>query len=137
MLHANKFGMACHIGLLSDTPTIGCSKKLYQIFGLENNDEHKRKISEELKKGGDHFELFSNENDTNNRELIGICYRPTDKATNPIYVSLGHKISWETCMWLLRECYEMRGWKTRVPQPIRQADILTREFLRKNGFGLK
>ena len=60
-----------------------------------------------------------------------------DPQINPIYVSLGHKISWETCLQLLKECFEIRGWKKRVPQPIRQADILTREFLRKNGFGLK
>ncbi len=132
VLHANKFGMACHIGLLSDTPTIGCSKKLFQVFGLENSKEHKEKIITQLKKGGDYFELTSN--DENSHELLGYCYRPTNTVTNPIYVSIGHKISWETCLWILKVGYEETGWRTRVPEPIRQADILTREYLRKNGF---
>ena len=130
--------MACHIGLLSDTPTIGCSKKLYQVFGLENNSEHKEKCVKELKKGGDYFELFSNLDDNDNnvqsKELLGLCYRPTDKSSNPIYVSLGHKISWQTCLWLLSVGYKQMEWKTRVPEPIRQADILTREFLRNNNY---
>jgi len=61
ILHTNKFGMACHIGLMSDTPAIGVSKKLYQVFGLENNAAHKERISKELRKAGDFFELHSNE----------------------------------------------------------------------------
>jgi len=135
----NKFGMACHIGLLSDTPTIGCSKKLYQVFGLENSSEHKAKCVRELKKGGDYFELCANEDggsssSSNGGEMLGYCYRPTDKSSNPIYVSLGHKISWQTCLWILSVGYGQMGWKTRVPEPIRQADILTREFLSINNY---
>ena len=125
VLHANKFGMACHIGLLSDTPAIGCSKKLYQVCGLENSPEHKSRIKSELKKAGDYFQLLDNENN----ELLGYCYRSTKDAANPIYVSVGHKMSWETCLWLLEVGFDK--WKFRIPEPIRQADILTREFLRK------
>ena len=128
VLHANKFGMACHIGLISDTPTIGCSKKLYQVCGLENNQEHKDKIKEKLKHAGDYFELRSS---TDTNTLLGYCYKPTENASNPIYVSVGNKISWATCLWILSVGYTRAGWKYRIPEPIRQADFLTREYLRK------
>lgn len=124
VLHGNRFGMACHIGYLSDTPTIGVSKKMYQVFGLENNQEHKERIKNELKIAGDYFELRSVSDDE--KSLLGFCYRSTAKASNPIYVSIGNKISWDTCLWILRLVIK----NSRIPEPIRQADLQTREFLR-------
>jgi deoxyinosine 3'endonuclease (endonuclease V) len=121
----NRFGCACHIGYYSDTPTIGCSKKLFQVFGLENNQEHKNRIRNELKKAGDFFELKTGKLDEK-ESLLGLCYRSTDKSTNPIYVSIGNKISWSTCLWILKLVVQ----KYRIPEPIRQADFLTREYLR-------
>jgi deoxyinosine 3'endonuclease (endonuclease V) len=129
----NKFGMACHIGYFSDTPTIGISKKLYQVFGLENNQQHKDKIKSELKKAGDFFELRANEpqcSQNNDSSLLGYCYRSTESSSNPIYVSIGHKIGWQTCLWILKLVIT----KYRIPEPIRQADQITREFLRNAKF---
>lgn len=126
VLHTHKFGMACHIGFHSDTPTIGVSKKLYQVHGLENNDEHKSRIKNELKKAGDYFELKS-KTDTN-ESLLAMCYRSTNDSTNPIYVSIGNKIGWQTCLWILKLVIS----KYRIPEPIRKADFLTREFLRNH-----
>jgi endonuclease V len=123
VLHINKCGMACHIGLLSDTPAVGVSKKLFQVWGLEKDAEHNRKIQELLKNAGDYFELRSNEPEP---DLLGYCYRSTATSTNPIYVSIGNKISWSTCLWILKLVIN----KCREPEPIRQADILTRESLR-------
>ena len=124
ILHRNKFGMACHIGLLTDTPTIGVSKKLCQVFGLENNTEHKEKVKALLLKRGDHFELFSDEEPSPTR--LGCAYRSTNESTNPVYLSAGHKISLETCLWVM----ELTVTKYRIPEPIRQADLVTREYLR-------
>lgn len=123
LLHGNKFGLACHIGYYSNTPTIGISKKLYQVFGLENNREHKEKIKNELKKSGDYFELRSKVK--GDETLLGYCYRSTDLAPNPIYVSIGNKIGWDTCLWVLK----LTITKYRIPEPIRQADLRTRRFL--------
>lgn len=126
-LHENGFGMACHIGLASDTPTIGVSKKLFQVRGLENSPEHKARIKSELKKAGDFFELRDKiSGGGEDARLLGYCYRATNNAPNPIYVSLGNKISWSTCLWILSKVIS----KFRIPEPIRHADILTREFIR-------
>lgn len=123
LLQKNCFGMACHIGLASDTPTIGVSKKLIHARGLENNAEHKARIKSELLKAGDCFELHDQ---TGSGELIGLCYRAADNAPNPIYVSVGNKMSWDTCRWLLPLVIT----KYRIPEPIRMADFHTREFIR-------
>ena len=125
VLHTNRFGMACHVGLFSDTPTIGCSKKLFQVVGLENNAEHKARIGNELRKAGDYFELRTKEL-SNEENLLGLAYRSTARSSNPIYVSIGNKLSWHTCLWILRLVIR----SCRIPEPIRQADLITREYLR-------
>ena len=128
-LHPLNFGSACHIGLLSDTPTIGISKNLLQVFGLKNNRTHKERIQKELKYAGDYFELRSQDSKNN---LLGYCYRSTNKSKNPIYVSIGHKIGWNSCLWVLKQ---VTG-KYRIPEPIRQADLITRVYLKEKGMNL-
>lgn len=124
-LHMNKFGAACHIGVLTETPTIGVSKKLHEIFGHKNGPEHNKLIKEMLIKRGDHFAMLSNDEPA---EIIAYCYKSTDTSTRPIYVSVGNMISWETCLWIMDKVIK----DCRVPEPIRTADRLTREYLREH-----
>ena len=121
LLHPKRFGLACHLGVLIDTPTIGIAKQLFQVDGLEKNAQFKNEIKEKLKKKGDYIELKSN---NENRDLLGLCFRTT--AENPIYVSIGHKISWKTCISLLNLIIT----KYRIPEPTRIADLRTREYIR-------
>lgn len=46
-------------------------------------------------------------------------------ARRPIYVSLGHMVSLETAVEIVRRCC-----RHRVPEPIRQADLASRERVR-------
>ena len=39
------FGVACHLGVLLDIPTLGVAKKLFHVDGLEKNDLHLAKVS--------------------------------------------------------------------------------------------
>lgn len=126
ILHPHKFGFACFLGVKSDTPSLGVSKKLYQVLGQEKNEAHKSRIREELKKRGDYFYLMSNEE---RPEKVAMCYRSTDQAPNPVYVSIGHKMSWETCEWLMERMVK----QCRIPEPIRYADLTTREVIRSLG----
>uniref|UniRef100_A0A9L0TNT6 Endonuclease V n=1 Tax=Equus caballus TaxID=9796 RepID=A0A9L0TNT6_HORSE len=43
VLHHRGFGVACHLGVLTDLPCVGVAKKLLQVDGLENNAQHKEK----------------------------------------------------------------------------------------------
>ena len=38
------FGSASHMGVMLNLPCIGVAKKLFQVDGLENDNEHKQKV---------------------------------------------------------------------------------------------
>lgn len=99
--HPRRFGLASHLGILFDIPTIGCAKS--RLCG-----EHE--IPED--KAGCYTELLDN------GEVIGAVLR-TKKGTKPIYVSIGHKCDLETAVKIVLEC--CRGY--RIPQPTRLAHL--------------
>ncbi|KAM5165022.1 endonuclease V [Mantella aurantiaca] len=111
------FGVACHLGILTDLPTIGVAKNLLQVDGLENNEAHKEQ-AKKLENGGDFFHLRGSSG-----QILGTALKSVQKSSKPIYVSVGHKISLETAVRLVHSCC-----KYRVPEPTRQADIRSREF---------
>ena len=45
---------------------------------------------------------------------------------NPVYVSVGHRISLASAGQLVRRCS-----RYRVPEPIRQADLRSRDLIRR------
>lgn len=121
LLHPKEFGLACHLGVLLDVPCVGVAKKLFQVDGLEKDANHQEKIKQ-LKQGGDTFPLRGSSG-----KVLGMSLRSCDSTSNPIYVSVGHKISLESAVWLVYKCC-----KYRIPEPVRQADINSREYLRVN-----
>jgi deoxyribonuclease V len=97
--HPRRFGLACHLGLFLDTPTIGCAKSRlcgrHDVPGAEPGDYA------DVVDGG---------------ETIGVALR-TKARTNPVYISIGHKIDLEGAIhWVLECC---RGY--RLPEPTRLA----------------
>lgn len=113
ILHNNRFGSACHLGVLSNIPTIGVTKTLYCVDGIRQNYKN------ELNNGRYEIKVGN--------ELLGVALVTTDESKNPIFVSVGHKIKLDTaCKIVLQFC------KYRIPEPIRMADINTRETLRIN-----
>ncbi|KAM9317007.1 endonuclease V [Gastrophryne carolinensis] len=117
ILHHRGFGVACHLGILTDLPTIGVAKNLLQVDGLENNEAHKEQ-AKQLQNGGDFFHLLGSSGN-----ILGAALKSCTKSSKPIYVSVGHKISLEAAVRLVHSCC-----KYRVPEPTRQADIRSREF---------
>ncbi|XP_074116459.1 endonuclease V isoform X3 [Sminthopsis crassicaudata] len=109
ILHHRGFGVACHIGILTNLPCIGVAKKLLQVDGLKNNDLHKEKI-QQLKLGGDTFPLVADSG-----TILGMALKSHNKSTKPLYVSVGHKVSLGTAVRLIQACC-----RYRIPEPIRQ-----------------
>ncbi|XP_021495266.1 endonuclease V isoform X1 [Meriones unguiculatus] len=120
VLHQRGFGVACHLGVLTELPCIGVAKKLLQVDGLENDALHKEKIML-LQAGGDTFPLVGNSG-----TVLGMALKSHDRSTNPLYVSVGHRVSLEVAVRLTHCCCRFR-----VPEPIRQADIRSREYIRR------
>jgi len=99
--HPRRMGLASHVGLFLDLPTIGCAKSI--LCG-----QH-RPVGEEA---GAHAELLDN------GELIGAALR-TKSGVRPIYVSVGHKIDLASALqWVIKCC---RGY--RIPEPTRLAHL--------------
>ncbi|XP_066522554.1 endonuclease V-like [Hoplias malabaricus] len=119
LFHYREFGLACHLGVLSDLPCVGVAKNLLQVQGVAKSEEHLSQISA-LKKAGDMFPLTAASGRT-----LGQALRSSDSSTKPIYVSVGHRISLDTAVRLTHSCC-----RYRVPEPIRQADMRSREYLR-------
>lgn len=109
--HPKGIGMATHLGIKLNIPTIGCAKnKLIGHFDIE-----------ELK-----IEKGSTSNITWSDEVIGVALR-TRENTKPMYVSIGHKIDLETSIkYVLNMCKEFRQ-----PETTRSADSLANQILKE------
>ncbi|XP_066090591.1 endonuclease V isoform X1 [Saccopteryx bilineata] len=120
LLHHRGFGVACHLGVLTDLPCIGVAKKLLHVDGLENNILHKEKINL-LQAGGNSFPLMGGSG-----VVLGVALKSQNHSTKPLYVSVGHKISLEAAVRLTHSCCRFR-----IPEPVRQADIRSRDYIRR------
>jgi deoxyribonuclease V len=100
--HPRRFGIACHIGLITNIPSVGVAKSLlvgkYETLGLNR---------------GSIAPLI------HRNEEIGLALRTKDKI-QPVYVSVGHKISLETAVSYVLQCAP----KYRLPETTRLADKL-------------
>ena len=101
LAHPRRFGLACHIGLLMDVPTIGCAKS--RLCGAYSTPGEER---------GSYSDL------TDGEEVIGAVLR-TKLRTTPIFVSVGHRIDLETAIRYTLGC----GGGYRVPEPTRHAHL--------------
>lgn len=120
VLHHRGFGVACHLGVLTDLPCVGVAKKLLQVDGLENDARHKEQVRC-LRAGGDMFPLTGSSG-----AVLGMALRSHDRSTRPLYVSVGHRMSLEAAVRLTLGCC-----RCRIPEPVRQADIRSRDHIRR------
>ncbi len=102
--HPRRFGLACHLGVLADLPTIGVAKS--RLVGTHDEPGEARGARSPLLHKG---------------EMIGVVLR-TRARVRPVFVSVGHRISLETAVELVLAAAP----RYRLPEPIREADRLTR-----------
>jgi deoxyribonuclease V len=103
--HPRRLGIASHLGLWLDLPSIGCAKSI--LTG------HHKPVSEEA---GSWVPLEAD------GEVIGAVLR-TRAHVKPMIISLGHRISLETSLRYVLAC--CRGY--RLPEPTRLADKLSKD----------
>lgn len=102
LAHPRRFGIACHIGIITNLPTIGVAKSVL-VGKFENLGERRGSTAPLISKN----------------EQIGVALRTKDKV-QPVYVSIGHKISLQTAVEYVLSCAP----KHRLPETIRLADKL-------------
>eukprot|EP00128_Syssomonas_multiformis_P005618 Colp12_sorted_trinity150504_noHs@14025 len=120
ILHTRGFGMASHLGTLLNLPSVGVGKTFFHVDGLDHVAV-KQHAMEAFRGGANQYPLVGQSG-----RVWGCAVRSTADTLNPIYVSVGHRLSLETATKLALNCC-----RYRVPEPIRQADQRSREFLRK------
>ena len=107
--HPRRLGIACHIGILFDKPTVGCAKS--RLVG-----EH----DEPGKRAGSTAPLMLE------GERVGVVLRTRD-GVRPVYVSTGHRVSLDSALGFVNRCID--GF--RIPKPTREADHFVNELRRK------
>jgi deoxyribonuclease V len=105
LAHPRGFGLACHVGVAWDVPSVGCAKKV--LVG---------EYAEPGPNAGDWSPLVLN------GTVVGAALR-TRSGVAPMFVSPGHRTDLETAMRVVLRC--TRG--VRLPEPIRAAHRLANE----------
>jgi deoxyribonuclease V len=105
LAHPRRFGLACHLGVILDAVTIGVAKSLFV---------------------GTHEELPPLKGSwkplIHKEEMVGAVVRSRTNV-NPLYVSIGHRISLNSAIDYTLKCTT----KYRLPETTRLADKLSRE----------
>jgi len=102
LAHPRGLGLASHVGLWLDMPTIGVAKS--RLCGTHRTPGENRRCRTQLRYGG---------------RVIGAVLR-TRSGVKPLYISVGHGLSLaEAVSWTLR-C----GRGVRLPEPTRKAHQL-------------
>ncbi len=102
LAHPRRFGLACHLGVLLDVPTIGVAKS--RLVGTHGPVPEARGAWVPLRDGA---------------ETIGAVLR-TRAGARPVYVSVGHRVSLETAIETVLRCAP----RYRLPEPVRRAHAL-------------
>jgi len=101
--HPRRLGLASHLGIWLDLPTIGCAKSRLVGEAEEVADER-----------GSSLPLFDR------GDVIGWVLR-TRTGVKPLYVSPGHLVDFSTASRMTLAC----GGGYRLPEPTRQAHLLS------------
>lgn len=104
LAHPRRFGLACHLGVALDIPTIGVAKK--KLIGEFEYLADKRGASTAV---------------THKGELIGAALR-TRMHVKPVFVSIGHRITLPEALDLTLVCAP----RFKIPEPTRKAHNFSR-----------
>lgn len=105
LAHPQRFGLACHLGVILDLPALGCAKS--RLIGSYTEPGSERGARSGLHDHG---------------ETIGVVLR-TRRGVKPVFVSPGHLLSMDDAVEMVLQC--TAGY--RLPEPQRAADRLAGE----------
>jgi deoxyribonuclease V len=106
--HPKGLGIASHIGILLDLPTVGCAKS--RLVGEYKEPGSNKGAWSPLKFHG---------------SIVGAVLRTRD-SVRPLFVSPGHRIDLKASIEIVLGCIG----RYRIPEPLRRADILSKRIKR-------
>jgi deoxyribonuclease V len=106
--HPRRIGIACHLGVLLDRPTIGCAKRI--LVGRHEPLANEAGSRQPLVHRG---------------EVVGMALR-TRTGVQPVYVSVGHRLTLEAAVDMVWQSVR----RYRLPEPTRQAHLAANRFRR-------
>jgi deoxyribonuclease V len=112
--HPRRMGLACHVGLFVDGPTVGCAKSRL-VGGFREPGEEKGSVSDLVHAG----------------EVVGRVVR-TRRRVSPVFVSVGNRIDLDSAVELVLACCS----RYRLPEPTRQAHNAANRLRREGQMGL-
>ena len=122
--HPRRAGMACHLGLVLDIPTIGCAKSVlvgqYKMPAAARGSTAAlwdKKPDKKPDQRTDSKTVRKTDAKNDQTEVIGRVVR-TRAGVKPVFVSCGHRVSLPTAVRLVLACSD--GY--RIPKPQREAD---------------
>lgn len=110
LAHPRRAGLASHLGVVIDEPTVGVAKS--RLCGKAEEPSSEKGSYSLLKEDG---------------ETIGAVVR-TRSETNPVYVSIGHKLSLEKAIEITLRASP----KYKIPEPIRAAHELATKTMKRS-----
>jgi deoxyribonuclease V len=102
LAHPRRFGIACHVGVVTGLPAVGCAKS--RLIGRHDPPAEPR---------GSQTPLWVED------EVVGAVLRTRD-GVRPLYISVGHRMTLTDAVELTLAC----GGGFRLPEPTRLADRL-------------
>jgi deoxyribonuclease V len=102
LAHPRRFGLACHVGVITGLPTLGCAKS--RLVGSHDTPARQRGGRVPLRHDG---------------EVVGTVLR-TQTGARPLFVSVGHRIDLAGAEAVVLAC----ATRYRLPEPTRRADAL-------------
>lgn len=100
--HPRGLGLASHVGILLDRPSVGCAKS--RLCGEHSWPRETRRSRAQLKLHG---------------RVVGAVVR-TRKGAKPVYVSVGHRVTLDDAV----RCVLLCAVGYRLPEPTRLAHLL-------------
>ena len=118
--HPRRAGIASHFGVLSGIPCFGVSKNVLLADGI-GREQIEQLLTEKAPGENEYFEVIGDSGD-----ILGLAYNVTGFIKNAVYISVGHKITLPTALKIFESVTKYRNC-----EPIRQADLLSREKVSK------
>jgi deoxyribonuclease V len=99
LAHPRGLGIASHIGVLTDHPSIGCAKK--KLVGAYDEPAGNKGATSDL--------IYKD-------KLVGKVLRTRDRV-KPVFISAGHRVNLDDAVALIFKCCT----RYRIPEPTRLA----------------